>query len=64
MVISSVAQIGPDSDAIVKHRDDFVFTEGGVEFLKCPWCSGHPCTNECLVTHGISSEIIEKITKY
>ena len=57
-------KLDPERDAIEKQRSRFVNESGGVEYLKCPWCGNRRCTDECLVTHGISSEIIEKITKF
>jgi hypothetical protein len=38
--------------------------EGGVPFLGCPWCRKDRCSDACLLTHGVSSEIVEKISKF
>ncbi len=38
--------------------------EGGVSFLGCPWCHKERCSNACLLAHGVSSEIREKISKF
>jgi NTP pyrophosphatase (non-canonical NTP hydrolase) len=38
--------------------------EGGVPYLGCPWCHRERCSDACLLTHGVSSEIVEKISKF
>lgn len=37
---------------------------GGVWHLACPWCHQQACTDSCLLTHGVSSEITEKLSKF
>ena len=59
-----LVKLDPQRVQLEKQRGRFVFERGGVEYLKCAWCSSETCTDECLVTHGVSSEIIEKITKF
>lgn len=37
---------------------------GGVSVLACKYCRKPICDNTCLVTHGISAEITEKLSKF
>lgn len=38
--------------------------QGGIEALQCPWCHETQCSDICLVTHDLSSEVTEKISKF
>lgn len=37
---------------------------GDRKVLICPWCQEVNCSDKCLVTHGFSSEITEKVFKF
>jgi hypothetical protein len=37
---------------------------GDALFLGCPWCHQPTCGDECLVSHAISSEIFEYVSKF
>jgi hypothetical protein len=37
---------------------------GGVQVLACKYCHQSPCTNTCLITHGVSAEITERLSKF
>ena len=37
---------------------------GGVPVLQCPWCHKRKCSDRCLVKHGVSSEVVEKVSRF
>jgi hypothetical protein len=37
---------------------------GGGKELACKYCHKSPCTNDCLITHGVSAEITERLSKF
>jgi hypothetical protein len=37
---------------------------GEALFLGCPWCHQPACSDECLVSHAISGEIFEHVSKF
>jgi hypothetical protein len=58
-------KLEPGRTAIHDLRKKYLKMEGGgSEFLMCHWCGMTMCDNGCLVSHGLLSEIMEKITKY
>jgi len=59
-----LVKLDPNRDVLQEERTRFVWHKGTLEYLRCPWCGSGACTDECLVTHSVSSEITEKITKF
>lgn len=61
-----VVKLDPHLDRFKEFPERFVHTgTGGVRSLGCPWCHAeHHCSNNCLVIHGVSSEITESILKF
>ena len=63
-----VAIIGTLDDDLVEFRklvDRYKIDKGaGIEALGCTWCIKENCSNDCLVTHSISSEITEKVSRF
>ena len=60
-----IVKLDPDLKQIGKLPGQFVSEgDGKMKFLGCKWCHRDVCSNACLVTHGISSEIVEKISKF
>lgn len=40
------------------------FDMGAMRVLACKYCHQESCANACLVTHGVSAEITEKLSKF
>lgn len=40
------------------------FDMGAMRVLACKYCHQESCANTCLVTHGVSAEITEKLSKF
>lgn len=58
-------KLDPKQRQVREQRKRFIEQAGdGPEYLRCAWCHDNTCRNQCLVTHSISKEIIEKITKF
>jgi len=59
-----IVQLDPNLTELEKVPDEFKNKSGGVEYLCCVWCRHERCSNNCLVGHAISSEMVEHITKF
>jgi hypothetical protein len=59
-----IVKLDPDLKELRKVPDEFKHTSEGARYLCCVWCKQPKCTNNCLVGHAISSEMVEHITKY
>lgn len=44
--------------------DRYIEASGHRKLLKCPWCGKGKCKNSCLISHGITEELIEKALKF
>ena len=64
-VSAIVVKLDPDLVKLASVPRKFVkVTAGGVKVLACPWCREDSCTDGCLVLHGVSGEIREKVSKF
>lgn len=59
-----LATLDPRSEISEEQRIRFVNESGQLEYLKCAWCGKDACDDKCLVEHSISSEIVEKVSKF
>lgn len=51
-------------DELKKMTDRYIKSKGHRKVLKCPWCGEEACTNNCLISHGITEELIERALKF
>ena len=60
-----IVKLDPDLKVIGDFPKRFDHQEaGGVSFLGCPWCLQACCSDACLVTDSISSEMTENLSKF
>jgi len=58
-----------DDDEQLRHNLDvitkrYVKKKGHRKIFRCPVCDDVGCTNACLITHGVSEELVEKVLKF
>jgi len=59
-----IVKLDPELTELKKVPDEFKNESGRASYLCCVWCRHEKCTNNCLVGHAISSEMVEDLTKF